>query len=726
VIRALLRCRPDRSAWLDALIEAERGRFVLWLPVAMGAGVAGYYALRSEPPVWLGAAGAAAGLGALLLAGPGRLCLWGVAALWVSASLGFASAQFATARAPPFDPPFPSRATIVTGVVRAVEVLPEGRRITLEQVRLDSDALPRQRYVRLRMHRSDQTELSTGDTVRVRALVRAPAPPSYPGGWDMQRDWFYSGLGGSGFALNPVEVQGRAMPGRVALLVERLREAIGSRILAAVPGAAGGVSVAILTGTMSAIPEADRVAFRDSGLAHLLSVSGLHISLVMGFAMSAVRLVFALSERASLMWPTKRLAALIALAVGGFYMVLSGAQVPIVRSFAMASLVTLGLMLGRRAVSLRALALAVVVVLLMDPEELPGPSLQMSFSAVLALISGYEAMRPWLRRLHGHSWGTRAVSYVLALVLTSVLAGTASAPYGAYHFGHTQVYFVVSNMVAVPLAGAWVMPAGMIGLALMPVGLDQLVLPVMGWGVGAILWVARTTAAWPASTLAVPHLPLWGLAVLSFGIVWTGIWRSRLRLFGLLPLTLGLASPAFDRPPDVLVSADARLIGFRTAEGVFLQTHNGGSKFTRDTWLRYWSAAEAAPLPAEGEAAGGAVACLAQECLVRAEPASGVALLVRGAAHPAGCRGAAVIVSAEPARGLCPKPWPQLVDRFTVWRNGAVAVWLAAGRARIVTDREERGARPWVPGSPVPKPRPRPALPMALPDTGLEGGYGND
>jgi competence protein ComEC len=168
----------------------------------------------------------------------------------------------------------------------------------------------------------------------------------------------------------------------------------------------------------------------------------------------------------------------------------------------------------------------------------------------------------------------------------------------------------------------------------------------------------------------------------------------------------------------VLVSADARLIGFHTAEGVFLQTHNGGSKFTRDTWLRYWSAAEAAPLPAEGEAAGGAVACLAQECLVRPEPASGVALLVRGAAHPAGCRGAAVIVSAEPARGLCPKPWPQLVDRFTVWRNGAAAVWLAGGRARIVTDREERGARPWVPGLPVPKPRPRPGLPMALPDEG--------
>jgi competence protein ComEC len=422
------------------------------------------------------------------------------------------------------------------------------------------------------------------------------------------------------------------------------------------------------------------------------------------------------------MWPTKRLAALFALAVGGFYMVLTGMHVPIVRSFAMASLFTLGLVMGRRAVSVRGLALAGTVLMVIEPQELPNVSFQMSFSAVLALISGYEALRPWLRRLHGHSWGKRFTSHVVALALTSFLAGTASAPYGAYHFGHVQLYYVFSNMVAVPLAAMWVMPVGMIGLALMPVGLDWLVLPVMGWGVEPILWVARTTTALPVSTLPVPHIPLWGLVVLSFGIAWTGIWRSRLRLIGLAPLVVGLASPAFDRLPDVLVSADARLIGFRTPAGVFVQTQNGGSKFTRDAWLQYWSAAEAAPVPPEGEIAGGAITCRAQECLVRPGGNSAAALLVRGAAHPAGCRQAAVIISAEPARGLCPKPWPQLVDRFTVWRNGAAAVWLEGGQARILTDREERGTRPWVPGLPVPKPRPRPALPMALPDVVVDVG----
>ena len=195
-------------------------------------------------------------------------------------------------------------------------------------------------------------------------------------------------------------------------------------------------------------------------------------------------------------------------------MVLTGMHVPIVRSFAMACLFTLAVLAGRRAISLRGLALAAMVLMLIEPQEVPGVSFQMSFSAVLALISGYEALRPALRTLHGSGgWQRRFASHLAALALTSALAGTASAPFGAYHFGRIQIYFVIANMVAVPLTALWVMPAGLIALLLMPFGLDWLAYVPMGWGAEAILWVARTTAAWPAATLDVPHMPPWGLAV---------------------------------------------------------------------------------------------------------------------------------------------------------------------------------------------------------------------
>jgi competence protein ComEC len=510
--------------------------------------------------------------------------------------------------------------------------------------------------------------------------------------------------GGSGYALGPLERIAESTPSAPLRMVQRLRETIANHIAAAVPGAAGAISTTLLTGITTGIPPPDHQAFRASGLAHLLAVAGLHIGIVMGWTLAFARLAFALSEHASLFWPTKKLAALAALTAGAGYMVLTGMHVPIVRSFAMASLYTCAVLAGRQAISLRGLALAAMVLMLLEPEEVPGVSFQMSFAAVLALIAGYEALRPALPALHGDgSWRRRLASHLTALALTSALAGTASAPFGAYHFGHIQLYFVVANMIAVPLAALWVMPAGLIGLLLMPVGLDWLAFVPMGWGTEAILYVARTTAAWPAATFDVPHMPPWELAVTGFGIAWLGLWHSRPRLIGVPVIVLGLLSPLLARPADLLVSADARLIGVRVRDVVYLQAVSGAAKPTREAWLQYWAADAPQTIPRAGQQVDGAIDCREDACLLR--PVAGVkgALLARGATHPDGCDQVSVIVSAEPARGLCPRPWPALVDRFTVWRNGATAIWLDDGHARIVTDRAYRGQRPWVPPPPTPR-----------------------
>ncbi len=699
--------------WLAAIASAERDRAALWLPVFMAGGVLAYYGLRFEPPAW---AGAAVALPALLAAIRLRRMGWRLAAASALAAfaIGFAAAQFATARAPPPETALPTHATQVTGTLRAVEALPEGRRVTLEAVRLDDGQTPLARFLRIRLRRDDHAALGTGDTLRVRALVRAPGPPAYPGGWDLQRDAFYASLGGSGFALGPAELLSQGAPAAPLRLVQRLREIIAGRVSAAIPGSAGAFAVTLLTGFQNAMPIADHDAFRAAGLAHLLAVAGLHIGIVMGFAMVLARTALAASEHASLFWPAKQLAAVAALAAGLGYALLTGLHVPILRSFLMASLFTLAVLAGRRAISLRGLALAATALMLAEPQEVPGVSFQMSFSAVLALISGYAALRPWLSRLRGQSLGRRFGGYLLALALTSALAGTASAPFGAYHFGRVQVYFVIANMAAVPLTALWVLPAGLLSLPLMPFGLEFLLLKPMGWGAEAVVWVARTTASWPAATLDVPHIPAWGLAVLSLGIAWLGLWQTRLRLAGVAAIALGLASPALVRPPDLLVSDDARLIAVRTDSGVWLQSGSGASRFTRDEWLQYWSAGAPHPIPAEGTVADGAIVCTREQCLLRPRPDVPAALLVRGATHPDGCAVASVIVAAEPARGLCPRPWPKLVDRFTVWRDGAVAIWLDPGGARVLTDRAERGARPWVPPPPTPRSRVRPGLVPAI------------
>ena len=358
---------------LAALVAAERDRAVLWLPVFMGAGVLAYFDLRFEPPVW---AGPAIVLPVLLLAIALRRFGWqrGVASALAACAIGFAAAQFATARAPPPDTTLPTHATQVTGMVRSVEALPDSRRVMLEAVRLDDSPTPLARFLRIRLRRNDDVMLGTGDTLRVRALVRAPGPPSYPGGWDLQRDAFYAGLGGSGFALGQAEVLSKGVPAAPLRLVQRLREIIADRVSAAIPGSAGAFAVTLLTGFQNAMPLADHDAFRAAGLAHLLAVAGLHIGVVMGFAMVLARTAFAASEHASLFWPTKQLAAVVALSAGLCYALLTGLHLPVQRSFLMASLFTLAVLAGRRAISLRGLAVAATALMLAEPQEVPGVS----------------------------------------------------------------------------------------------------------------------------------------------------------------------------------------------------------------------------------------------------------------------------------------------------------------------------------------------------------------
>jgi competence protein ComEC len=678
--------------WFAAVLEAERDRLALWLPVAMAAGTGWYFALRQEPPWWIGTAAVLACLAGLAPAWPRLAPRW-LRLMALAAAAGFTSAQLATDRAAPVAS-LPTRATELSGVVAAIELLPEGRRVVLAGALAGDATAPLARSLRIRLRRNDPVVLADGDTIRLRAIVRPPAMPAYPGAWDLQRDAFYAGVAGYGYALGDAELLAHVPPSGPAAWWQGVRDTVAARILAVLPGAVGGIAATLLTGNAQAIPPPDRAAFRDSGLAHLLAVAGLHIGIVMGLVFGLARLLLACCEYTALHWPTRQIAALAALAAGFGYMLLTGMHLPIERSFAMACLVTLGLLAGRRAVSLRGLALAAMVLLATEPQALTGVSMQMSFSAVLALIAGYEALRPLLMRLHGPSAVRRVGLHVAMLALTSLLAGGASAPYAAYHFGHVQSYFILANVAAVPLTAFWVMPAGLAALALMPVGLERLALVPMGWGVRAILWIGRSVSALPAATWPVAHMPLWGLVAVSLGLAWLGLWRTRMRLAGVAAIVLGLVSPALVNPPDILVSADARLIALRTL----------------DAWKQYWASNVAAVFADETSPA---VACRTQSCLLRPRLDGGAAMLVR-AAGPMACLDAAVVVSAEPVRTPCPAT--PTVDRFTVWREGAQAIWLRPEGAVVVSDRALRGDRPWVPPLPVRPVRARVTLPMAARD----------
>jgi competence protein ComEC len=672
---------------------AERGRLVLWLPLFMTAGNALYFSLLAEPAWWIGAVALSAG--ALATAALWRFAIGRALALaTTAAALGFAAAQFAAATAPP-PMQVPRRAFFVEGTVRAVETLPRGLRVTLEAPHL-GDGPAQARRVRLRLRTEDPAVPQVGDVLRVRALLSPPEPPAYPGGWDLQRDAYFGALGAYGFALSRSQTLGYAAPGGFGARIQAVRETVAARVLAVVSGSEGAIGVALLTGGTAAIPETDRQAFRDSGLAHLLAIAGLHIGIVMGLVFALARVLVAASEWTALRWPGKAVAAVAALLAGGGYMLLTGAHVPIMRSFAMASLVTLGVLVGRRAISLRGLGLAMATLLLIAPEQAMGVSFQMSFSAVLALIAGYEALRPALARLRVGGWRGWLGSRVVPLALTSALAGTASAPFAAYHFGQVQIYNVLANLLAVPLTAFWIMPAGLLALALMPLHGEALALVPMGWGISAVLWVARSVSALPEATLPVPHAPGWGLGVVALGMAWLGLWRTRLRLAGVPVLLLGLASPALVIPPDALLSADGRLAALHTAGGVFVQMRSGMSGFTLDAWRQMWASGPPRALP-DGAIPG--LACDEAACTLRRPQGGPTALLLLQRPGPEAC-GADVLISLRWVGLDCPDPAPTVIDHSSTWRDGAYAVWLGPHGVRVLSDREARGERPWVPPPP--------------------------
>jgi competence protein ComEC len=579
----------------------------------------------------------------------------------------------------------PRTGVTVTGRIAQLEFLPDGRRITIAAPSFDG-AAPLPREVRVRLRAADLVPLVPGDGVRVRALLRPPSPPAYPGGWDMQRDAYFHGMAGYGFAIGSAERLQAATGGAW----QGLRSAIAARVMAALPGPRGAIAATLLTGLGAGIAPADRLAFQASGLAHLLAVAGLHIGIVMAWVFAIVRAGLAAREYWALHWPLKRIASLSALAAGLFYLALTGAHVPILRSFAMAALVTLGVLTGRRAISVRALALATVPMMLFAPEEVMGVSFQMSFAAVLALVAGWEVCAPRLALLGAGRWWRTPVLYGGGLIISSALAGTASLPFAAYHFGNAALFYVPANMAAVPLTALWVMPWGLLALALMPVGLEQLALTPMGWGLGALLAVARTVAAWPGALTPVPQMPACSLLLVALGLAWLCLWRTRVRVAGLVPLLAGLAAPLLVQAPDCVAAADARVIPARVGGEVFASVAKGAGGFERDDPLRVWGVRTAAPFPAEGAAAGGAVSCAAGACRLR----FGGQMVVLLTDPSADCEGAVLVLSAAPLRGRCGAM--PAVDRFSVLRDGATAVGLMPSGPELTTDRGLRGDRPWV------------------------------
>ncbi|MEE8188204.1 MAG: ComEC/Rec2 family competence protein [Kiloniellales bacterium] len=691
---------------LLARLEAERERWALWLPVGFGLGVGGYFGLGQEPPGWLGVAGLLLALSLAWLARrwPGFF----VAALaLVVLTAGFGAAQLRTALVAA--PVLQERLGPVWLRGQAIEVEPRGRglRITLRHIKLAWLA-PEETPARVRVTVANGGEkIRPGDWLRLRAILRPPPGPAAPGAFDFARQAYFKRLGGVGFALGrPLRIE---PPGpmdqsvvtrwtsawRLWWSAQRYR--IARRIMAALPGEAGAVAAALMTGVRGAIPEQVMQAMRDSGLAHLLAISGLHVGLVAGLLFFGLRALLALIPRLALFYPIKKWAAVAAAAGALSYLLLTGATVPTQRAFLMVGLVLLAVVLDRSALTLRLVAWAALAVLAVAPESLLSASFQMSFAAVTALVAGYEVLRDRRARLFAErGLATRLSLYFSGVGLTSVIAGLATAPFAVYHFNRIAWFGLAANMLAVPVMALWIMPWAIVAFILMPFGAEGLALAPMGWGIDAVLWAAAWVAAWPGAVSIVPAMPVQGLVLVALGGTWLCLWRGPWRLYGLAAILGGGLLIPLATPPDVLASGDGKLFGLRTPDGEVILSSAKVRRFEAETWRRRLGGTKAAVWPRTGESAGGRLSCDPLGCIYRARGQI-VALVQDSRALLDDCALATVVISREPLRrGQC-KGSRVVIDRFDLWRHGGHALWLSEAGVRIETVGARRGVRPWVP-----------------------------
>jgi competence protein ComEC len=657
----------------------------IWAPVAFGAGSILYFSLAHEPPVSLGLTA----LAMAILVGlwslrqhRGRPTAWSICLLLVLAAIGFARAQLHTQGQASAMVDDSERAQSVIGWIEAIETRNGRERFVVRVHRLDDmDRPPR----RLRFY-GQRGQWQPGDGVQARVVLTPPRRPAAPGGYDPAFAAWFSGLGGTGYAIAPLAAAD--VPGdRLQRQLARWRWQLAEHVRTRAPPATAGIAAALLTGDRSGIPDHQAEALRAAGLGHILAISGLHMSLFAGGLYFAVRLALAAWPAYARRRDPRIPAALIALAGAAVYLVLSGLSVSTQRAFVMVAVILLGVIFQRRAISMQSIALAAMIILGLQPQSILSPGFQMSFAAAAALVAAFNIWRRWRRQGEGgRGWWRSLTQFWGSLSVSSLVAGSATAAFAAFHFNRIAVFGFLANLAAMPVFSLVVMPAGAVALALEPIGLDGPALAIMGWGLVWVVRVAEFVSSWPGALAPVTAAPGAAVSLYALGFVLLVAASGLARQLGVALIAMAYVAWWNSPPADLFVSEDGVLLArtdsgwtssdrrrARFATRVFLEQAGERTRPGRDGWR-----------------------CDDGGCTLHVQGIR-LAILHSGETLAEACDRSDLVLLQAPAspvqRAACAA---RLIDESDLARSGAMSFWLADGQILRSTSVEQaRGDRLW-------------------------------
>lgn len=697
---------------LNTLLAQQKENAVLWFPVLTGAGIALYFAQHSEPDFWIGFAAlfvlVLAVLYSALIAHRQIPVIIFMAMMLIA--LGWCSAQFRTmmVAAPVLKDTM--KYASIEGVIHTIDTLDEGKgvRILIKNPAVE-ELSPQDTPSFIRISVRKYEGLKAGQRIKVLAGLNPPAAPVAPDGYDFQRHAYFERIGAYGFAYRAPEILEQTSAG----WLERFRQDKADYVAGVLDKpAVSSIVSALLLGERAAIPEDTWEDIRAAGLAHVISISGLHISMIAIGVFFVARLIMAMIPSFALRYPIKKYAAFLGLLSAIAYGCMVGLEIPTLRSIIMTGLILLAVMLDRDPFSMRLVALAAFVILLIQPETITNPGFQMSFGAVAALIFFYAETRSFwtaLRRRITPQWVMWCLIWIFGACFTSVIATLATTPFTIYHFQQFPIYSVVGNLLALPVIGLIIMPAAILAYCLMPFGLESVAIWLMGLGVDLMLVISHEIAAWPYASLDLVKWPLSSILFMVAGCLWVMIFKGwRVRMAAIMPFIAALYCILSYKPADILASSSTKLMMIVTQDHEAWLSNKRGEKFSAENWLM------AAGIPSErisywpkegtlGSEGNDMLACDISGCHAVLK-AQNIAFSFEPYTMASDCASAALILSTEAVaksvRQYCVNTdsgqSPVIIDRWDLRYKGAHEIRITDNGDIIVRNvKDARGERPW-------------------------------
>lgn len=584
---------------MTEIFKSEESRWFSWVPVLFGTGIGIYFALPAEPSRWL----TLAAIEFLLLAAyVFRLrpaLLKGVFVLAVIVA-GFADIQLKTLYLEKRLPVPPEGRMYLRGQILSVDTNYRGRpRIVLGEMENFSGDRVKGRY-RLTLPGKKRTVV-VGKCVELVAEVSPLMKANLPGGYQPDRKLFFDGINGSGYVLSGLfDIDCPKPMGFWNRKINDWRRSVSLMIAERLPPKQAAIAAAIVTGNRNLMTTEQVEAYRDSGLAHFLSISGLHMSMIAGLMFFLVRLVMAMIPALSLRYNSKKAAAVSAIFISTVYLFISGAAVPTQRAYIMTFVVLLAVLFERQAISMRVLALAAMIILVISPQMLVSISFQLSFAAVIALVAFYECFGGRVEKFFAGDglslWGKiwRGIpAYLIGIVIADLVASMATLPFAVYHFNRIALYTSLTNLAAGPVIGLLIMPAVLLSLLTIPLGLSWLPLKIAGFGIGLVNRLTEYVSSLPCATAEVYSFPLWGLLLIVFGGLWLCLWQQKWRHWGWILIIAGSLSLFTVKVPDLIAADNGEAAAVKGEDGK-LHALAGGNRWMKQNWLEKYASSDTA------------------------------------------------------------------------------------------------------------------------------------